>query len=76
MAAAAASRPNFDDRSGNKQQLIDLLLFDTDEDREEDFVRGAWAKKSVFGGFSDLSLTVCGSAVCHQQVNSFRQKIV
>ena len=51
VAAAAASRPNFDDRSGNKQQLIDLLLFDTDEDQEEDFVRGAWAKKAFSVGF-------------------------
>ena len=50
--------PNFDDRSGNKQQLIDLPLFDANED-EEIFGRVARPVFSPRGG-SDLSRTVCG----------------
>ena len=57
-------RPNFDERYGSKQQLIDLpLFFDANEDRE---ILGGWhfgAALVVVGlvtGGSDLSPTVCG----------------
>ena len=56
------TQPNFYERSGSKQQLTDLPLFDANEDRE---ILGGWhfGAALVVGlvtGGSDLSPTVCG----------------
>ena len=54
---------NFDDRSGNKQQLIDLPLFDTNEDQE---ILGGWPGGRWVGFITDC-LWNCSPSPTAQQ---------